>query len=148
MAWGGAITIDRNAGWQELEVSPSSGRRRRPGLAGWALWGLSRLARAVACLLRLVATFVVSNWLVSATLLPVLWLVTVGLPWVALGLTVLVAGGFGVWFYCAPVSFDRWVCSPARAWWRRRRYVRKWANVMVAGGLTVKDRRRRELAPG
>jgi len=146
MAWGGAVTIDRNAGWQELEVSPSS-RRRPQGLGAWTLWGLSWGAKLTGRLLRVVATFVVSNWLISASLLPALWLAVVGLLWLALGLTVLVAGGFGVWFYCASGSFDRWVCSPLRGWWRRRRYARKWANVMVAGGLTVKDRRRRELAP-
>jgi S-DNA-T family DNA segregation ATPase FtsK/SpoIIIE len=39
------------------------------------------------------------------------------------------------------------VTSRLRQWWRRRRYARKWADLMVAGRLTVRDRRRRELAP-
>src|SRR5699024_6504248 len=134
MVWGRGITIDKDAGWQELHVSPS---RRAAGPDGW-LWPLLRwLARRVALVVLLACRFVTGNWLLSSSLVLPLWALAAGVQWAALGVLLVVAGGYAAWFWWAPEAFDRWVSSPARAWWRRVRYRCKWANVMAAGRLTV-----------
>lgn len=142
--WGNSVTIDKNAGWQDIHVNPS---RKREGVARWLVPLLRMLALAVAVLVALAGTFLVWNWLVSLSLALPLWAYSAGLPWLALGVLIAITGGYGAWFWYAAESFDAWVASPARAWWRRVRYRWKWADLMVAGGLTVKNRRRRELAP-
>lgn len=144
MAWGNSITIDKNAAWQEVHVSTSAAR---PHGWGWLAWLALRLCGLLALLVVLLGTFVGVNWLLSVSLLPALWAYSAGLPWLALAAVIAVAGGYGAWFWWAAESFDVRIVSPLRRWWRRRRYAYRWADLMVAGGLTVKDRRRRQLAP-
>lgn len=141
MAWGNSVTIDKDAAWQEVEVTSRRARVKSLARVAWLLLSLLTLALGVA------GTFVVANWLVSLSITPALWLVSAGLPWLALGAVIVISGGYGAWFWCAAESFDVWISSPLRQWWRRLRYHRKWADVMVAGALTVKNRHRRELAP-
>src|SRR5699024_8660984 len=145
MSWGGAMTVDKNAGWQEVRVSTADSRP--DSAAGWAVWLLRGLLGLLAVALGAVGTFVAVNWLVSAATVPALWALAAGFEWLALGLVLAAGGGAAVWFWLAAESFDIWVVSPLRAWWRRRRYGRKWADLMVAGGLTVLNRRHRRQAP-
>lgn len=145
MGWRDATVIDPDAGWQQITVDK---RTNRPdGLGQWALWALLKLGKALVWLATLVGLFVGMNLITTATALPAVWLWASGLPWLALTVALLALAGFGSWFYLAAESFDRRITSPLRMWWRRRRYLSQWATVMVASGLTVKDRRRRELAP-
>jgi S-DNA-T family DNA segregation ATPase FtsK/SpoIIIE len=144
MGWG-SITTEKNAGWQDVTVSTASPGPR--GRLGWLTWCVRSLLSLAVAVVVLVGSFVAVNWVVSLSLLPALWAWSAGLPWLAVIAVVLVSGGYGAWFWWAAESFDVRVTSPVRQWWRRRRYWRKWADLMVAGGLTVKNRRHRVLAP-
>lgn len=147
MSWAHGLVVDNDAGWQEITVDKRRKQRRGTGVAGW----LGRLAwlaaRGLAWLAVLVCGFAYHNPLVTALAVLALLLVVSGWYWSALGVAMLAAAGLTAWFLVAPQSFDRWVVSPGRRWWRRRRYRSHWADVMVAARLVVKDARRRELAP-
>lgn len=144
MSWARGLVVDGDAGWKDITVTKGRTRRR-----GWALvWSLAwNLVRGVWLAAAVLVGFLGFNALLSASAVPALWLWAAGLPWLALAVAVLAAGGFGAWFWWAAESFDRRVVSPLRMWWRRLRYRRKWANLMVGSGLLVRDRHRRELAP-
>src|SRR5690606_7023374 len=115
---------------QEIEVHP---RRHRPdGVSGWLGRGLLALARLLSSILTYVGSFVVFNGLVVAAVLVPLWTHLAGLTWVAVAEAVVTAATFVAWLVIASDSFDRWVTSPLRIWWRRRRYFRNWADLMVA----------------
>ncbi|MBA0124239.1 cell division protein FtsK [Haloechinothrix sp. YIM 98757] len=135
------LVVDRDAGWQQIQVAKASQRRSIP----------ARVVRLLVAGLRwltvLVAGFAYHNPIPAALLALIGALLTCGLPWAALGVGLLAAAGLVAWFLLAPEAFDRWVVSPGRRWWRRRRYAAAWADVMVAGRLVVTDRRRRELVP-
>jgi len=135
------LTIDRDAGWQQITVD----KRRRGGGLGRVVAG--KLVGLLRWLLVGLGLFVVMNVIVVAPAAPLAWLWLSGYDWFALVMLLVVVGAHGTWFFLAAESFDRRVLSPLRMWWRRRRYAAKWANVMAATGLTVKDRKRRELAP-
>src|SRR5690606_17421316 len=140
-----SLTIEKNAGWQEVEVHA---RRRRPeSVWGWLGLALLALARLVATVVTYVVTFAVFNGLIVAAVLVPVWTHVAGLTWVALAEAVVTAATFAAWLVVAPASFDRWVSSPLRVWWRRRRYYRKWADLMVASRLTVKKRSHKRVAP-
>ncbi|GAA1208385.1 FtsK/SpoIIIE domain-containing protein [Prauserella alba] len=140
-----SLTIDKNAGWQEIEVHP---RRHRPdGVSGWIGRGLLALARLLSSILTYAGSFVVFNGLVVAAVLVPVWTHLAGLTWVAVAEAVVTAATFVAWLVIASDSFDRWVTSPLRIWWRRRRYFRNWADLMVAANLTVKKRSHKRVAP-
>lgn len=146
MSWAHGLVVDNDAGWQEITVDKGS-HRRGAGLAGW-LGILARLAMQGLCwLVVLVCGFAYHNPLVTALAALVVALVVSGWYAAALGAGMLAAAGLAAWFLLASEGFDRWVLSPGRCWWRRRRYRSHWADVMVAARLVVKDARRRELAP-
>lgn len=65
-----SLTIDKNAGWQEIEVHP---RSRRPEGWGWLAAGLVWFARAVVLVVTVVVTFVGFNWLPVAAVVPAVW---------------------------------------------------------------------------
>ncbi|WP_176440091.1 FtsK/SpoIIIE domain-containing protein [Haloechinothrix alba] len=140
-SWTSGLVVDRDAGWQQLRVAKAS---RRRSIAG-------RVVRLLVAGLRwltvLVCGFAYHNPIPAALLALIGALLAFGLPWAALGAVLLAAAGVVAWFLLAPELFDRWVVSPGRRWWRRRRYAAAWADVMVAGRLVVTDRRRRELVP-
>ncbi|MCP2255689.1 DNA segregation ATPase FtsK/SpoIIIE, S-DNA-T family [Prauserella aidingensis] len=139
------VTIDKNAGWQEIEVHP---RRHRPdGVWGSLAAALVWLARGVAFVATVIVTFVAFNWLPMAALLPAVWTWAVGLDVVAAVQVVVAACVLVAWLLVWPSSFDVWVASPWRMWMRRRRYFWKWADVMVASGLTAKKRSKKLVAP-
>lgn len=144
MSWARGLVVDGDAGWKDITVTKGRTRRR-----GWPLfWSLAwNLVRGVWLAAAVLVGFLGFNALISASTVPALWLWAAGLPWLALAVAVLAAGGYGAWFWWAAESFDRRVVSPLRMWWRRLRYGRKWADLMVGTGLTVVNRRRRELAP-
>lgn len=145
MSWREGLVIDPDAGWQQITVDK---RTNSPhGVAGWVGWALLTLARLVWVLLAAAGLFVVMNPVTTVSAAPAIGLWAAGLPWLALVVGVVAMVGHGLWFWFAAESFDRRVLSPLRMWWRRRRYVAKWANLMAAGGLTVKNRKRQELAP-
>lgn len=145
MSWRDGLVIDRDAGWQEITVDK---RTHRPeSLPQWAGWLLVKLVKLLRWLVVAVVLFVCLNAFTTATAVPAVGLWAAGQPWVALAVALIAMAGHGVWFWLAAESFDRLVVSPLRMWWRRRRYVAKWANLMAASGLTVKDRKRRERAP-
>jgi len=135
------LTIDRDAGWQEITVD-----KRHSGRS-FARAVVVKLAGLLWWLLVGTVLFAIMNVIVVASAAPAAGLWLSGHGWFALALLLVALAAHGAWFYFAAESFDRWVLSPLRMWWRRRRYSSKWANVMVAAGLTVKDRKRRQLAP-
>ncbi|PRX47564.1 S-DNA-T family DNA segregation ATPase FtsK/SpoIIIE [Prauserella shujinwangii] len=145
MSWRDGLTLDRNAGWQEVHVATASARP--DGAGAWALWLTGRLLAGVRWLLMLVAGFVVLNPVVAAAALPAAWLYLADRPWWALAALLVTVAGFGAWFWLRADAFDARVTSPLRKWWRRRRYVRKWSNLMASSGLAVKTRRHQVLAP-
>ncbi len=136
-----ATTIDRDTGWQQLTVTP---RRTGHGLGHRLLVAFGRFLR---WLVTGLAWFVALNALLVATVVPAAGAWLSGHEVWALVLLALTLGAHGAWFAFASESFDRHVLSRVRMWWRRRRYARKWAHIMVAAGLTAKNRARRELAP-
>lgn len=145
MSWRSGLVVDPDAGWQDISVSKRSNRPNDVGQ--WLGWLAVKLARLLGVVLVAAGLFVGMNVITTASAVPAVSLWAAGLPWLALLVGVLTLAGHGAWFFFAAESFDRRVLSPRRMWWRRRRYVAKWANVMVAAGLTVKNRKREELAP-
>lgn len=144
MSWGRGLVVDGDAGWRDITVSKASTRRTGWRWLWWAVWHLARgLWLAGAVLLG----FAVMNAVISASAVPAVVLWTEGLDGVALAVVAVALAAHGAWFWWAAESFDRRVVSPLRMWWRRWRYARKWADLMVGCHLTVTDRKRRELAP-
>jgi len=96
-----------------------------------------------AGIILLVQLFRLLGWLVrliarhpaAATVLAVLALVWFSLGWP--GLAALVACAvvsLAAWRWFWPVSFARWISSPARGRWRAWCYRRRWAGVMAISG--------------
>jgi S-DNA-T family DNA segregation ATPase FtsK/SpoIIIE len=145
VSWRNGVVVDPDAGWQQITVDkrasgPSS-------LSEWAGWGFIKLAQIVTAVLAAAGSFVAMNAIVTLSVAPALVLWAAGLPWLALVAALLAIAAHGAWFWYAAESFDRRILSPLRRWWRRRRYVLRWTNLMVSAGLTVVNRKREELAP-
>jgi len=84
---------------------------------------LVQLFRLLAWLVRLAARHPVATALVA--LLVFIWVNT---GWAGLVALVLAVGALlAVWRYCWPLSFARWVATPARGRWRAWCYRRRWA---------------------
>jgi S-DNA-T family DNA segregation ATPase FtsK/SpoIIIE len=97
--------------------------------AGFIL--LVQLARLLGWLVRLIVRHPVAAAIVA--LLAFMW---VNVGW--LGLVFLAAWAVVVlaaWRWFWPVSFARWVSSPARGRWRAWFYRRRWAGVMAISGV-------------
>ena len=83
---------------------------------------LVQLFRLLAWLVRLAARHPVATALVA--LLVFIWVNT---GWAGLVALVLAVGALlAVWRYCWPLSFARWVATPARGRWRAWCYRRRW----------------------
>jgi DNA segregation ATPase FtsK/SpoIIIE, S-DNA-T family len=96
--------------------------------AGFIL--LVQLFRLIRWLVRLIARHPLAASI--AALLALIW---VNLSWP--GMVALVACAVAIlatWRYFWPVSFARWVTSPARGRWRAGFYRRRWAGVMAISG--------------
>lgn len=143
--------IHKESGWELITLGSRWGWHPPRGFVGWCHFlGLAtgRLARLLWRLARLVGGCAIGNP-VPAIVLVVLLLAAILAPsWALLVVAVVVlAVTLGGWFWCWPVTFDTWVTSRARRWVRRRRYRRRWPDLMAAVKATVTDRRRRMLAP-
>ncbi len=136
-----ATTIDRDTGWQQLTVDR---KHSRHGLGRTVAVAVGRFVR---WLVTGLAVFVALNALLVATVVPAAGAWVSGHEVWALVLLLATLAAHGTWFAFASESFDRRVLSRVRMWWRRRRYTRRWAHIMVAAGLTARNRARRELAP-
>jgi len=89
-----------------------------------------QLFRLVSWLVRLVARHPA-----AATILAVLALIWLNLGWPGLAaLTACAVAVLATWRWFWPVSFARWISSPARGKWRAWFYRRRWAGVMAISG--------------
>src|SRR6516165_9339851 len=96
-----------------------------------AIIALVQLVRLLAWLVRLAARHPVATALVA--LLVFIWVNT---GWAGLVALVLAVGALlAVWRYCWPLSFARWVATPARGRWRAWCYRRRWAAVLMIADL-------------
>jgi S-DNA-T family DNA segregation ATPase FtsK/SpoIIIE len=148
--WNGHI-INEDAGW-ETYVYRSDGKQMHwpRGVLDWVrllLLALLKFAQGTGWFLALLLGFVVTAPVVAAGIVAVLVPVAAGRAGLAPLVGVLLAAGLGVWFWRWPESFDRAVSSRLRRWVRRRRYRWRWSDLMAGLNATVKDRRRRLLAP-
>jgi hypothetical protein len=98
---------------------------------GWIIT-LVQLVRFLVWLARLIIRHPVIDAVL--TVLVLVWL-NAGWPGLVV-LAVVVMAVLGVWWWARPVSFSRWIATPARgkwrAWWC---YRRRWDAVMTVSGL-------------
>jgi S-DNA-T family DNA segregation ATPase FtsK/SpoIIIE len=142
--------IHKESGWEFITLGSRWGWHPPRGFIGWChLLGvvLARLARLLWTLTRLFGGIVLGNPVPAAVAALLLLAAALGPSWATVAAAVVVAVVLGGWFWCWPGSFDTWVTSRARRWVRRRRYRRRWPDLMAAVKATVTDRRRRMLAP-
>ncbi|WP_051898541.1 FtsK/SpoIIIE domain-containing protein [Sciscionella sediminilitoris] len=137
--------VDRDAGWQDITVR--KGKDHPEGIRGWIAWAVRQVAKLIGVLITCAVLFAVACPILAAPILGVLWLLFTGMPWSALVVLGVALVGFGLWFWFSPDSFDARVVSGCRCWVRRLRYRYRWTDTMVGAKLTVKDKKRRELAP-
>jgi DNA segregation ATPase FtsK/SpoIIIE, S-DNA-T family len=98
---------------------------------GWII-AVVQLGRLLWWLARLIVRHPV-----VAAVLAVLVLVWLNAGWPGLAALVLaVAAVLGVWRWARPVSFTRWIATPARGKRRSWFYRRRWGSVMAIGGLS------------
>jgi S-DNA-T family DNA segregation ATPase FtsK/SpoIIIE len=142
--------IHKESGWEFITLGSRWGWHPPRGFIGWCHFlGLAtaRLSRLLWRLARLVAGCAVGNPVPTLVLAALLAAAILAPSWVLIAAASMLAAALGVWFWCWPDSFDAWVTSRARRWVRRRRYRRRWPDLMAAVKATVTDRRRRMLAP-
>jgi S-DNA-T family DNA segregation ATPase FtsK/SpoIIIE len=89
-----------------------------------------QLYRLTAWLVR-----VITRHRIAASVLAVLAVAWLDTGWVGLaGLVAWSLAVLGTWRSFWPVSFARWIASPARNAWRASRYRRRWAGVLTIAG--------------
>ena len=98
---------------------------------GWII-AVVQLARLVWRLGRLIVRHPTTD-----VVLAVLVLVWLNTGWAGLvALVLIVATVLAVWRWARPVSFARWIATPARGKRRSWFYRRRWGSVMAIGGLS------------
>lgn len=151
MRWYGHV-INEDAGWETYVYNPDGKQIRWPdGGAEWVrlvALGLGKVGQVFGWVLGVVLGFAMTAPVVAAGITALVAVpVAAGRLWTVPLVVLLMGAAVGVWFGRWPDGFDRAVTSRVRRWWRRRRYRWRWADLMAGLDATVKDRKRRLLAP-